>query len=80
MNSNAVCWFEIYDDDIDRAKAFYQTVFATELTRLDNPTNKPPFPQPEMWAFRWTNNRTARLVPFGKKMEGVAAGGNSSLV
>lgn len=26
MNTNAVCWFEIYVDDMPRAKAFYEAV------------------------------------------------------
>ncbi|WP_425393738.1 VOC family protein [Aliagarivorans taiwanensis] len=29
--NNPVAWFEIYVDDLDKAKAFYQTVFAAEL-------------------------------------------------
>ena len=32
---NAVGWFEIYVDDLDRAVAFYETVFDTTLETLD---------------------------------------------
>lgn len=32
--TNPVGWFDIYVSDIDRAKAFYQTVFNTRLTDL----------------------------------------------
>lgn len=77
MDINAVCWFEIYVDDMPRALSFYQNVFNVTLTRLDSPEQN-NFPQPEMWGF-----------PMGKrpgatgaicKMEGVKAGGNSTLV
>ncbi len=32
---NPVGWFEIYVNDLDRATAFYETVFATTLQPLD---------------------------------------------
>jgi hypothetical protein len=32
--NNPVCWFEIYVQDMARAKAFYETVFGVPLTRL----------------------------------------------
>ncbi|HAT40511.1 MAG TPA: lactoylglutathione lyase [Rheinheimera sp.] len=34
MRANPVCWFEIYVDDIARAKAFYETVLHVELQPL----------------------------------------------
>lgn len=34
--NNPVVWFEIYVQDMDRAKAFYETVFGVKLSRLDN--------------------------------------------
>ena len=34
---NVVGWFEIYVDDMARAKAFYQTVLALALTQNDMP-------------------------------------------
>jgi len=48
--SNMVSWFEIYVADMDRAKAFYETVLGKPLKRL-------PVPETlgmEMWAFPWT--------------------------
>jgi predicted enzyme related to lactoylglutathione lyase len=33
-NSNPVSWFDIYVSDLNRAKAFYQTVFDIQLTDL----------------------------------------------
>ena len=78
MSKNAVCWFEIYVDDMPRAKAFYEAVLGQDLTRLDNPEVKKDFPQPEMWAFPM--NEVPGASGAICKMEGVAAGGNSTLV
>jgi uncharacterized protein len=50
MNGNVVGWFEIYVQDMDRAKAFYESVFGTELVKLDSP-------DPEMWAFPMQQER-----------------------
>jgi uncharacterized protein len=37
MGSNPVRWFEIYVQDMNRAKAFYESVLATKLERLPDP-------------------------------------------
>lgn len=34
---NAVGWFEIYVDDMNRAQAFYEKVFEVKLQALDSP-------------------------------------------
>lgn len=31
MNKNVICWFEIYADDIERAKKFYSEVLSTQF-------------------------------------------------
>jgi predicted enzyme related to lactoylglutathione lyase len=41
---NPVGWFEIYVQDMDRAKAFYEKTFQVTLQRLESPGL-------EMWAF-----------------------------
>jgi predicted enzyme related to lactoylglutathione lyase len=41
---NIVGWFEIYVQDIDRAKAFYQKTFEVTLEPLESPDM-------ELWAF-----------------------------
>jgi len=48
MNSqrNPVGWFEIYVQDMERARAFYQSVFQVELELLPSPD-----PDLEMWVF-----------------------------
>jgi predicted enzyme related to lactoylglutathione lyase len=44
MKHNPVRWFEIYVQDMKRAKKFYEKVFAVKLTELKHPGM-------EMWAF-----------------------------
>jgi predicted enzyme related to lactoylglutathione lyase len=69
---NPVRWFEIYVQDMARAKRFYETVLDTTLTRLESGG-------PEMWAFPSTQGEYGvggTLV----KMDGVRSGGNSTLV
>jgi predicted enzyme related to lactoylglutathione lyase len=41
---NIVGWFEIYVQDMNRARKFYETVFNQKLTELPSPAIK-------MWAF-----------------------------
>ncbi len=43
MPHNAVAWFEIYVQDMERAKTFYETVFQVKLERLQTDL--------EIWAF-----------------------------
>ena len=43
-SNNPVGWFEIYVQDAERARKFYETVFQVTLQRL-------PGPDLEMWAF-----------------------------
>lgn len=42
--NNPVGWFEIYVDDMPRARRFYETMLGISLHRLDNTES-------EMWAF-----------------------------
>lgn len=37
---NAVGWFDIYVDDLNRAVDFYQTVLGTELEQMGDPTGE----------------------------------------
>jgi uncharacterized protein len=70
--SNPVGWFEIYVQDMDRAKAFYEAVLAVSLEQLESP-------EIEMWAFPGSSDKpgaTGALV----KMQGFDSGGNSTLV
>lgn len=72
MKKNPVDWFEIYVQNIDRAKKFYETVFQLKLEKLNTPS-------PEIWAFPMDTNQWGAggaLV----KIEGYPSGGNSTLV
>lgn len=72
MNNNPVGWFEIYVQDMDRAKAFYEGVFGVQLAKLDSP-------EIEIWAFPMDNERygaPGALV----RMPGFASGANSVLI
>lgn len=72
MTNNPVIWFEIYVQDIARAKSFYESVFQVKLERLKST-------EFEMWGFPMKMNgrgATGALV----KMDGVPSGGNSTLV
>lgn len=75
MHPNPVAWFEIYVQDMPRAKAFYQAVFQGELSLLSNP-NTDGFPGMEMWAFPSAHDQygaPGALV----KMPGFPSGGST---
>jgi predicted enzyme related to lactoylglutathione lyase len=72
MTNNPVGWFEIYVQDMVRAKTFYESVFQLTLEKLDSPGL-------EMWSFPMVMDRmgaSGALV----HMEGFPSGGNSTLV
>lgn len=74
MQGNPIAWFEIYVQDMERAKRFYEAVFQSTLTPLNA-----PIPTLQMLAFPCNRERygaTGALV----KMEGVPSGGNSTLI
>ncbi|MDC4205502.1 MAG: VOC family protein [Candidatus Manganitrophus sp.] len=74
MQSNPVNWFEIYVQDIDRAKRFYEAVFQITFQKLNA-----PFPGVELWGFPADMNRYGAAGAL-VKMEGFASGGNATLV
>lgn len=51
MKPNPVVWFEIYVNDLERAKRFYETVFQATLEKLDSPA-----PDIEMLSFPMQQN------------------------
>ena len=48
MQSNPIVWFELYVQDMNRAKTFYEKVFGFTLSKLDAPSSEGNL---EMWAF-----------------------------
>lgn len=72
--SNPIVWFEIYVQDIHRAKRFYESVFQVTLQKLNS-----PIPGLELWAFpadQKSYGASGALV----KMEGFSSAGNATLV
>jgi len=78
MANNPVVWFEIYVQDMDRAKAFYESVFSVRLVPLAGPEMEEKM-EMEMWAFPM-DEKGAGASGALVKMEGCASGGNSTLV
>ena len=75
MKSNPVGWFEIYVQDMPRAKAFYEAVFQGALEELKNPDPK-GFPDMEMWAF--PRSREGYGAPGALvQMKGCPSGGST---
>lgn len=75
MPKNPVGWFEIYVDDLERAKAFYQAVFQVELTQLPHAIEGGP----EMWAWPMLENEPGAPGAICK-MENVPAGTGGTLI
>ena len=71
MKSNPINWCEIYVQDMDRAKRFYESVFEMKLEKLESPGI-------DMWAFPMamdTVGASGALV----KMDGVESGGSGTI-
>jgi uncharacterized protein len=76
MERNVVGWFEIYVDDMARARAFYETVFQVTLTNLAPEGDASGL---QMWSFTGDPNAggAAGAIVY---MEGCKAGGNNTIV
>jgi uncharacterized protein len=77
LKSNPVGWFEIYVNDMARAKKFYESVFEVKLTNLQNPATKEK--NIEMWAFQGDKDiygAPGSLV----KIKGFGGGNNSVII
>lgn len=81
MKSNPVVWFEIYVQNMERAKAFYENVLAVKLEKMPAPTSE--FGDMEMWAFpsdKQTSPTTYGACGMLVKMDGYPSGGGGALV
>lgn len=77
MKPNPVVWFEIYVQDIARARKFYEAVFQCQLETLQSPAGEAQ--QMQMLSFpgdMTTMGASGALV----RMEGVPSGGGGTLV
>jgi predicted enzyme related to lactoylglutathione lyase len=72
MASNPVRWFEIYVQDMARARKFYETVLGVKLETLEGPDL-------EMWAFPMAMDQSGTSGAL-VRAAGVPSGGNSTLV
>lgn len=76
MNRNPVGWFEIYVQDMARAKKFYETVLQIELSKLDAPNSVDEI---EMQAFPMNMDAGGASGALAR-MEGCPSGGMGTLV
>lgn len=74
MNRNPVGWFEIYVNDMQRAKSFYSAVLDVTLSDLNVPGD-----EVEMWAFPM-NEEMPGAAGSLVYMQGAEAGGSSTIV
>jgi predicted enzyme related to lactoylglutathione lyase len=72
MSKNPVGWFEIYVQDMDRARSFYEAVFSVKLEKLNDE-------QPELWKFPQSMTSYGASGALAS-VEGMPSGGNSTLV
>jgi hypothetical protein len=76
-NGNPVIWFEIYTDDLSRAKTFYEDVFQFKMNEMPIPDTGEKM---QMLFFpadmESKNSASGALV----QMEGFKAGNNSTIV
>ena len=68
---NPVGWFEIYVQDMDRAKAFYGAVFGFTFTRLESTI--------ELWAFPMQPNGGGATGALAK-IDGGGPSGNNVII
>jgi uncharacterized protein len=72
MAQNPVRWFEIYVEDMNRAKKFYESVFKVKLEKLSSPGML-------MWCFPMEMRKTGSSGAL-VKMKGACSGGNSIII
>jgi uncharacterized protein len=71
MKPNPIVWCEIYVQDMDRAKRFYESVFEVKLEKLESS-------EIEMWAFPMTMDAVGASGAL-VKMDGVTSGGSGTI-
>ena len=85
MKSNAVVWFEIYVENMARAKAFYEATLEIRLETMPPPTEEMGKDTTmEMWSFPMSKDETAMTTPGANgmlvKMEGHKTGIGGTLI
>ena len=80
MKSNTVVHFEIYVQDMNRAKAFYEAVLGIKMEKMPAPTAELDM---DMWVFPMDKETGMNAYGAGGmlvKMDGFPSGGNGTLV
>ncbi len=72
MKTNVVGWFEIYVQDMPRARAFYEAVLSVKLERFENS-------ELDMWTFPMLPEATGASGAL-VRVPDFPSGGNSTLV
>jgi predicted enzyme related to lactoylglutathione lyase len=72
MAANPVIWFELYVNDMERARAFYETVLQVSLDKMPNVDM-------EYWAFPMQGDQVGAGGALAR-MEGIAPGGSGTLI
>lgn len=78
MNRNPVGWFEIYVQEMERAKKFYETILGVELTKLEAPEVEDGT-ELEMFAFPMDSEAGGASGALAR-MKGCPSGGMGTLV
>ena len=76
MKANPVVWFEIYVNDLQRAKTFYESVFETELKDLPTPEGNDAM---QMLSFPMQMNAEGAAGAL-VKMKGFEASGSGTII
>lgn len=76
MQTNPIVWFEIYVNDLLRAKRFYEAVLKTELSELPTPEGDGDI---KMLSFPMEMNGEGAAGAL-VKMKGFEAGGNGTII
>lgn len=71
MKPNSIIWCEIYVQDMDCAKRFYEAVFQVKLEKLESPGV-------DMWSFPMAMDRVGASGAL-VKMDGVESGGSGTI-
>jgi predicted enzyme related to lactoylglutathione lyase len=74
-NANAVRWFEIYVQDMARAKKFYESVFQTKLSKMESTAKEMDY-----WTFPPMIMDQAGTSGALVKMDGAPSGGMGTLI
>jgi len=72
VEQNVIGWFEIYVENMARAKKFYEAVFSVELSKIESD-------ELDYWAFPWKENGYGAGGALAK-MDGVSPGAGGTLI